>query len=64
MGRAARVGVSGATACTGADDTASTTVPHCWHSPHRPTHFALVQPHSVQRYALVVAVRLDAMHSG
>jgi hypothetical protein len=28
---------------------ASTTVPHSWHSPHRPAHFAVVQPHSVQR---------------
>ncbi len=26
---------------------ASTTVPHCWHSPQRPTHFAVCQPHSV-----------------
>ena len=25
---------------------ASTTVPHCWHSPHRPAHFVLCQPHS------------------
>ena len=29
---------------------ASTTVPHAWHSPHRPTHLTAVQPHSVQRY--------------
>src|SRR5690606_11755113 len=29
---------------------ASTTVPHAWHSPQRPTHFTVVQPHSVQRY--------------
>ena len=43
---------------------ASTTVPHCWHSPQRPTHLALVQPHSVQRYARVVAARLDAMQKG
>ena len=27
----------------------SSTVPHAWHSPHRPTHFAVVQPQSVQR---------------
>jgi len=24
-------------------------VPHSWHSPQRPTHFAVVQPHSLQR---------------
>ena len=28
---------------------ASTTVPHAWHSPQRPTHLTAVQPHSVQR---------------
>jgi hypothetical protein len=27
----------------------SVTEPHAWHSPHRPTHLAVVQPHSVQR---------------
>ena len=27
----------------------SWTVPQAWHSPHRPTHLAVVQPHSVQR---------------
>ena len=29
---------------------ASTTEPHAWHSPQRPTHFAVSQPHSLQRY--------------
>lgn len=28
---------------------ASSTVPQVWHSPQRPTHLAVVQPHSVQR---------------
>ncbi len=28
---------------------ASATEPHAWHSPHRPTHLAVSQPHSVQR---------------
>ena len=27
----------------------SSTVPHAWHSPHRPTHLPTVQPHSAQR---------------
>ena len=27
----------------------SSMVPHCWHSPQRPTHLAVVQPHSRQR---------------
>ena len=27
----------------------SSTTPHAWHSPQRPTHFCEVQPHSVQR---------------
>ena len=29
----------------------STTEPHAWHSPQRPTHLLAVQPHSVQRKA-------------
>ncbi len=28
----------------------SSTVPHAWHSPQRPTHLMLVHPHSEQRY--------------
>ena len=28
---------------------ASATEPHAWHSPHRPTHFAVSHPHSEQR---------------
>jgi len=28
----------------------SVTLPQAWHSPHRPTHFAVSQPHSPQRY--------------
>ena len=28
---------------------ASATEPHAWHSPHRPTHLAVSQPHSLQR---------------
>ena len=27
----------------------SATVPQAWHSPQRPTHFAVVHPHSPQR---------------
>ncbi|GGR14479.1 hypothetical protein GCM10010196_03860 [Agromyces mediolanus] len=33
---------------------ASTTVPHCWHSAQRPTHLAVLHPHSVQRKAVLV----------
>ena len=66
VGRAERVGARGVVAGPEipVDVAASTTVPHCWHSPQRPIHFALVHPHSVQRYAKVVAARLDAMESG
>src|SRR3982750_3355813 len=28
----------------------SATLPHAWHSPHRPTHLAVSHPHSEQRY--------------
>jgi hypothetical protein len=41
----------------------SVTVPHCWHSPHRPTHFAVVHPHSVQTYAGAEGFR-EAMQQG
>jgi hypothetical protein len=34
----------------------STTVPHAWHSPQRPTHFAVSQPHSPQWYAAAAAL--------
>ena len=30
--------------------TASTRLPQAWHSPHRPTHFGVSQPHSVHRW--------------
>jgi hypothetical protein len=29
---------------------ASATLPQVWHSPHRPTHLAVSQPHSEQRW--------------
>ncbi|GAB4084544.1 hypothetical protein GCM10028784_11740 [Myceligenerans cantabricum] len=40
----------------------SVTEPQAWHSPQRPTHFTVVQPHSVHAYAglarlVVVATR-------
>ena len=39
----------------------SSTVPHAWLSPQRPTHFVALQPHSTQRKgsfagALAIAV--------
>ena len=42
----------------------SETLPHAWHSPHRPTHFAVCQPHSEHRnVALVRVVRLAAVEA-
>jgi hypothetical protein len=32
-----------------AADRASSTVPQDWHSPQRPTHLPVSQPHSAQR---------------
>ena len=56
IGLAARAAV-GTTACSERTmpvcSAASTTVPHCWHSAHRPTHFTVLQPHSVHRNAEV-----------
>ncbi len=52
IGRAARSPLTamGATPRADAVEAAvSTTVPHDWHSAHRPTHLIDVQPHSVQR---------------
>jgi hypothetical protein len=34
---------------------ASATLPQAWHSAHRPTHLAVSQPHSAQRYAVRIA---------
>jgi hypothetical protein len=39
----------------GAAAPASSTVPHAWHSPHRPAHLVVCQPHSVHRNALAAA---------
>ena len=39
----------------------SLTLPHDWHSPHRPTHLTAVQPHSEQRKPLDLVDVLAAM---
>jgi hypothetical protein len=48
--------IGSAGAVTGPADTvrssggpASPTLPHAWHSGHRPTHLASCRPHSAQR---------------
>ena len=46
MGRAGAVTGPAWTRLFGADF--STTVPQAWHSPHRPTHLPVSQPHSLQ----------------
>jgi hypothetical protein len=51
MDRAPLLGRTAVTLAVGS--VASTTVFHCWHSPQRPTHFTLVQPHSVQRNCVI-----------
>ena len=66
MGRAARpaAGATGVTERTmPVVSAASTTVPHCWHSPQRPAHLGLVHPHSVHRNAAAVVMRRVAMGS-
>src|SRR4051794_2327335 len=35
----------------------SSTVPHAWHSPQRPTHLTVVQPHSAHLYAGALEAR-------
>ena len=36
----------------------SSTVPQAWHSPQRPTHLAVVHPHSAQRKVAEVLPRV------
>ena len=36
----------------------SSTLPHVWHSPQRPTHLVVLQPHSLQRNGSFVVVVL------
>ena len=47
MGTAAEVTGAAAVRIVGA--AASATDPHAWHSPHRPAHLPVSQPHSLQR---------------
>ncbi|TWG85040.1 hypothetical protein L603_000200000490 [Cellulosimicrobium cellulans J34] len=50
MGRAGeRLGVTAVVRGPEAAGASSVTVPHSWHSPQRPTHLAVVHPHSLQR---------------
>jgi hypothetical protein len=42
----------------------SSTEPHAWHSPQRPTHLVLVHPHSVQRKGSFVGAAFFAMAEG
>ena len=41
--------VTGAAVARMVGAAASATEPHAWHSPQRPTHLAVSQPHSLQR---------------
>ena len=49
MGWAATAGRAAEVVRTVVVAPTSETVPHAWHSPQRPTHFTVLQPHSVQR---------------
>src|SRR5690606_3715464 len=50
IGRAARATGTDAAATIRVGAPCSTSESHVWHSPQRPTHFTLVQPHSRQAY--------------
>src|SRR5690606_12451321 len=54
-GRAGALTAPGLTAVVAGRAPTSSTVPHAWHSPHRPTHLTVVQPHSAHRYAGLAA---------
>src|SRR5699024_2515156 len=60
IGRAPTAGVAGAVRAVWVIP-ASSTVPHAWHWPQRPTHFPVVQPHSLQRKTVL---GLPAIRSG
>ena len=47
--RHGRVGSTGVAAARVVGAATSATEPQAWHSPQRPTHFAVSQPHSMQR---------------
>ncbi len=53
IGRAGQVTGPDRTVCKrgGPAPPICSTVPHAWHSPHRPAHLADCQPHSPHRYA-------------
>src|SRR5690606_24172160 len=52
IGRAAeRTGLTAVVRGPAEAGPSSATVPHSWHSPQRPTHFAVVHPHALQRKA-------------
>ena len=42
----------------------SSTTPHAWHSPHLPTHFVVLHPHSEQRKGSLVGAAFFAMPEG
>jgi hypothetical protein len=44
-----------ARASADAEALAWATVPQLWHSPHRPAHFLLCQPHSEHWYSVATA---------
>ncbi|GAA3969036.1 hypothetical protein GCM10022630_07550 [Thermobifida alba] len=59
MGRAGVPDRTGVTPpATGAET--SSTVPHDWQSPQRPTHFGAVHPHSVHRNVRFAALAIPA----
>src|SRR5690625_1132703 len=63
MGRARELTGAGATEA-GAGAPASSTVPHDWHSPQRPTHFRVDHPHSVHRNVVFAALAMVITLSG
>src|SRR5690606_32573030 len=60
IGTAGAVTAPGATICTPARAPSSSTVPHAWHSPQRPTHLVVRHPHSAHRYPVRCAALLMA----
>src|SRR6201991_1805864 len=50
IGSAGAVVAPACTTLNPARAPSSSTVPPAWHSPHRPTHLVVRQPHSAQRY--------------
>jgi hypothetical protein len=63
------IGSAGEVTCPATNESffgaaTSSTTPQAWHSPQRPTHLVVLQPHSEQRNGSLVGAAFFAMPEG